>query len=535
MIIRKTAVGNKEEAYIESQLVNGFNIISSDDNNKGKTIEIQSMLYALGNEPTFPKTFEYKKYYHYIEFEENDTLYFLCRHNDSFILKYDSNLMILDNVSELKRYWNKHIFKLPKITKNQSLKIVDPVLFFQLFFIGQDKNDTSNITHAGLYNKSDFYYMIFDICELSGIELKEDEISKIKSQIAVLKSEKGVLIKQYEILKSQEMTASYLSAVNDREMFAKKIANMEKTKLRITDLKKARNLTATRRAKWDTTLKELNSLNRSIEHGELRCMDCKSTNISFSSTKKDSYAFDVSSIEMRNEIINSIKEKIESYNEEIEKITSEINTAQQDLQEIMEDENISLESIVAFKQDVFNASDAEKRINEIDKELSILKDQLKANVGNNQSKKQKQEELLDNILLTMQSVYRQIDSTGNLNFDDLFTKRDEVYSGSEETIFLLSKLYALCDILHHSFPIIVDSFRAEDLSTSKEKVVIDLFKSFPNQIIFTTTLKAEEIGKYNNVIGINHIDYTEHQPSKMLSQSYTSEFMELMENLSLTI
>ena len=42
----------------------------------------------------------------------------------------------------------------------------------------------------------------------------------------------------------------YLSAVNDREMFAKKIANMEKAESKITDLKKARNLTATRRSKW---------------------------------------------------------------------------------------------------------------------------------------------------------------------------------------------------------------------------------------------------------------------------------------------
>ena len=58
MKIRKVAVGNAAEAFIEGNFTNGVNIISSDDNNKGKTIVIQSMMYALGNEPTFPTSFE---------------------------------------------------------------------------------------------------------------------------------------------------------------------------------------------------------------------------------------------------------------------------------------------------------------------------------------------------------------------------------------------------------------------------------------------------------------------------------------------
>ena len=124
MIIKRTAVGNKNEAFIEDDFHTGLNIISSDDNNKGKTIEIQSMMYALGNDPAFPTTFEYKDYYHYIEFEVDETTYKLCRFNNGFVLKHDSVLMLFDNDSELKRYWNKHIFTLPNIVKNQISKIV---------------------------------------------------------------------------------------------------------------------------------------------------------------------------------------------------------------------------------------------------------------------------------------------------------------------------------------------------------------------------------------------------------------------------
>lgn len=535
MIIKKTAVGNKNEAFIEHNFGSGLNIISSDDNNKGKTIEIQSMMYALGNEPAFPTTFEYKDYYHYIEFEVGDTTYCLCRYNNGFVLKYNSVLMLFDNVSELKRYWNKNIFTIPKILKNQVSKIVDPVLFFQLFFIGQDKKDTSNVSHAGFYNKNDFYSMLYDIFNLSGLDLNEDEIRGIKDQIAKLKNERELLIKQHKILKSQDTTSSFLSSISDRAAFGKKLSDMDRIKGKITELRKARNSTATRMASWETTLKELRSLNRTMECGELRCMDCDSTNISFSAAKSNAYSFDVSTVDMRNEIIASITEKINSYAEEISKLSIQISMAQDDLQKLMSDEEISLESIVAYKQDILNASQAEQRIHELDTELEMLKNTLIVSSGNASTKKEQRIALITNILLEMNTAYKVIDPNGNLCFDDLFTKKDEVYSGSEATIFHLARLYALCKVLKHDYPIIVDSFRAEDLSTVKENIVIDLYKELSNQIIFTTTLKAEELGKYDLRVDIHHIDYKDHAPSKMLSTEYVGEFCTLLKSLSINL
>jgi len=535
MIIKRTAVGNKNEAFVENRYNNGFNIISSDDNNKGKTIAIQSMMYALGNDPTFPTTFDYKDYYHYIEFEVDGTIYQLCRKNSSFILKHNAILMIFDSVSELKRYWTKHIFRLPQIIKNQISKIVDPVLFLQLFFIGQDKKDTSNISHSGLYNKQDFINMLFDICDASGIELDEIEIKKIKDQIKHLKDERELLLKQHRILKSQKTPISYLSSTNDRVAFGKKINALEKVNSKIAELRKARNMAATRKAKWETTLKELRSLNRTIDNGELRCMDCSSTNISFSSFKKEGYAFDVSSVDMRNEIIASIKEKIETYEEEIEKYATLITVAQDELNTLMSEESITLESLVAYKEEVFSAADAEIRIREIDEQIAVLNSQLQISATTSQAKKDKQANILNLILQTMNEAYHLIDPNGNLYFDALFTKRDETYSGSEATVFHLVKLYAIYKALKHNYPIVVDSFRAEDLSTPKEAVVIDIFSKIPNQIVFTTTLKDEELGKYDQMSGIHHIDYKEHTASKMLTNDYLPEFIEIMSSLSINI
>ena len=43
MKIIKVGLGNTDEAYIESKLSDGINIIFSDENNKGKTIVIQKL------------------------------------------------------------------------------------------------------------------------------------------------------------------------------------------------------------------------------------------------------------------------------------------------------------------------------------------------------------------------------------------------------------------------------------------------------------------------------------------------------------
>lgn len=528
MVIKKVAVGNEEEAFIENGFSMGINIISSDDNNKGKTIVIQSIMYTLGNIPAFPVSFEYEKYKYYLEFENDGITYHLCRISDTFVLKYGSVFMTFDSISELKHYWTKHIFSLPTIVKNQISKIVDPELFVQLFFIGQDKKDTSNISNSGLYNKQDFYNMIYDIIGAGGVELTDEDISKIKSEISALSDEKKNLLNQFKILKSSKTPISYLSTTNDRKKFSEKVKELEKIREKIEELRKLRNREATRSMRWKTTIKELNSLNRILPNGELRCMDCNSSNIYFSTSPKGGYSFDVSTVEMRADILQSIEEKIKICEEEIERISLQIEHEQDKIKELMSDEEVTLEALVACKEDIFNADDAERKIKEITLKIESLKSQLSSTVKVKVSTKEKQDKIIKQIIDEMNLLYKQVDPAGNQIYSDIFTKRGQLYSGSDETIFHELKLYSLTHNLQLFYPIIIDSFRAEDLSTQKEELILELFHNLENQIILTTTLKEEEIGKYNETQNINHIDYSSHTPSKILSPLFIEEFNKLM-------
>lgn len=533
MIIKRIAVGNKTEGFIESSLIDGCNIISSDDNNKGKTIVLQGLMYALGNIPAFPASFNYEDYYYIVDFQIDKKEYSICRKGSEFVMLDGGKILIFDGVSELKRYWNKNIFEMPNILKNHMQRIVDPDLFIQLFFVGQDKKDTTNIANRGLYNKVDYINMIYNYCGIQLPVMDPEEIELAKRRIGTLKEEKAALLKEHKILKSKKKSATYLSSISDMADFERRIKEMEAIQAKITELKKQRNACANRKSKWETTIKELRSLNRTIQTGELRCMDCDSTNIMYKGKRKDSFSFDVSNSDMRKQIMDSIQDKIESCSEEMEKITSQHRLQQTYLQDLMEEDDISLETIVAYKSQFLDATDAEKRITELQIEIDELQSKIVASENGEESQRQKQEELMKQIRTEMQGFYKKVDPSGNLEMDELFTKAGRVYSGSDATMFYLAKMYALAKCLKHNFPIVIDSFRAEDLSTGKEAIALQLYTTLNNQLIFTTTLKKEEIGKYDKKKDINHIDYSGHTPSQLIEQSYGEKIGEILKVFAL--
>lgn len=360
-------------------------------------------------------------------------------------------------------------------------------MFNQIFFVGQDKKDSSNIANKGFYSKKDFYNMLYDYAGIGENGLTTEEVNLKKEKLKKLKEEKKVLLKKHKILNSKKEPINYISKHSDRIALEEKIKQVEKVKDILVDLKNLRNRTMNRRVKYEITLKELRSLNRNISTGELQCLDCNSKHIGYVSSSDTNFTFDVSTTEVRSQIIESINEKINSYSEELDKQTSEINMYQLQLQSLLSDESISIESIVLYKDDVTDIAVVENKLTTLEEQISETTSLLKLNEKNNVDIIEKQNLFTCKIINEMNFIYKKIDPNGTLIFDDIFTKRNEVFSGSEATEFHLSKMYALAKILPHQYPIVIDSFRAEDLSTDREEIVLNLFNQLTNQVIFTTT------------------------------------------------
>lgn len=527
MKIKYIAVGNSGESFVENRLTDGINVISSDDNNKGKTIIIQSMLYAMGNEPVFPLSFPYKNYYYVIGFEINGVYYEVCRFGNDFVVNTSGDNLIFSSVNEFRQFLNRKIFKLPRIRKDEKLIDIDLSLFFQIFFIGQDKKDTSSLSVGGRFNKNDFEELLYAYRGVGDQKLIYDKMDSIKIKLRELKDEKKVISSQNKILKSKDRAVTYLSEEADRNNFKIKVDRMESIIKEISEIRRERDLVFVRKRQWSELISELNSINKIVKTGKLQCAECHSDHILFNMAKNkenSSFSFDVSTTDMRQRIVASIKLKIDLQNENINHLNAEIEHRQKLLNELIKEDDISLENIVIYKKDILNVSDAEIRLKELSKQINDLQEDKQDQIKKLEIAKDKRTGFLNEIIDEINYYYRILDPESGVKIKSLFTKKTETHSGSEATVFYISKLLALQKVLGHDFPIIIDSFRAEDLSSVKENKVLELFNRINNQFIITTTLKKEEMGKYSANAMINNIDYQCHIPGKLLSEENNAEF-----------
>lgn len=534
MMIKSIFIGNATEAFLEDKFSEGFNILYSDDNNKGKTIVIQSILYCMGNNPVFPSSFDYEEYYFILTLELDGELFDICRRKNNFVIKKDHEIYVFDNISEFKYYWDKNIHKLPIIVKNSRERLADLELLVQVFFTGQDKKVTHDIINSGWLKKADFINMLYSMYGIDNSFDLNQSIEELKNRKSKLKTEKDNLLKKNKILKKNNIALETLSYTNKQLALDEKLREVEITKELITFLNRDLNNAIKRKTKNELVIKELRSLNRTMNVGQISCMDCGSNHISYESAEAE-FNFDISTSTMRSQIIKSIEEKIEIYREEINRLSAEITVQQKKMNDILETEDVSLEELLVAKINLNGTQDDDKRLSEIMKEIESIDGQVELISSKSESSNEESKMVLERIVNEMNSFNEYIDFSVTNKYIDIFTSRNKTYSGSEGTQFHLARMYAFAKVLMHDYPIVVDSFRAEDLSTEREQRVLDKFFELKNQIIFTTTLKEEENLKYESINGVNDINYSDHQNYKMLQQTYVNDFIEKLHLMSIKI
>jgi hypothetical protein len=385
--------------------------------------------------------------------------------------------------------------------------------------------------NPGQYKKEDFLNMLYRYCDIDE-ELKDSDTNAIKIEISKLKKEL-INLQSRNKLNSDASSTMLFSSI-DLKTFKKKIDKAEALREKVIGLKKDRNRTITRKFKNESLIKELNSLHVTLRSGDIRCADCNSTNLVYS-TRDQSCTFNVADQDTRTLILDSIRQKIAAADEEVERITVEINNCQKDLQEILLDDDVDLESLLTYKRTLPDLISIDEEITKINKELKKKKDTLTHLLKTVAVAKSDKDNIMRNILESMNRFYKSIDPTGNMHFDELFTTQNKTYSGSEEMEFYLSKIYAILETTKHSFPIIIDCFRDGELSSQKEKKVLELYMTQPNQMIFTATLKNEELDKYAHDDAINNINYSENTPSHVLDCKYVVALEEELKSFSIYI
>jgi hypothetical protein len=536
MIIKEVAIGNSSEAFIEKRFQNKTNIIFSDDNNKGKTLLMQSIVYSIGYDSIWPVGFNLKSYYFYSKISFKNIDYEFLRHGNSIIVSQGEQFYLFNSITEFKYFFSKEIFELPKIPKDGEIKTVDLSLLYEIFFLGQDKRNTSNIIVKGNNNKVDFINMLYYFLGISMVIADGDiNISDLKQQKNELENKIKIEKKKISILKKNPQIANYVSSVANTENFEIIKIRLNVIHNSITELSKQRNREENRRTKLIYLKSELNSLNRSLKEGKVKCADCNSTNIIFSNVD---FEFDVSNKYVRDSIISSIDENIKLKEEIVLEFDSLIEKEQKELKKILNTSSSpDLRNYILFEDEIRDSNEIDELVSQLKLQLIEVENKIKAINQGIEINTDLQKKSFENIVNEITRLYKTIDPKGTLEINSLFTKANETFSGSEEQEFYFSKIVALNNLLNHEFPIIIDSFREGELSTSKEEKMITEFIKLDKQVILTSTLKREEYSanKYENFSNINIIDYSSFQDSKLLQEENTSEFLEIIQKFPITI
>ncbi|MEZ6937617.1 hypothetical protein ACB035_03490 [Aeromonas sp. S12(2024)] len=531
MRIKKIAFGNKSEAFVEDRFVDGVNIIYSDDNNRGKTLVMQGLMFSLGYEAIFPSSFDYKNYYFYSEVIIDSSTYHFLRKKNSISIKNDDSIQIFNSVGEARYFLDRFVFKIPRVIKDNRSTLVDLSLFYELFFVGQDNRSPSGLISKGQFNKIDFKNMVYDLANIKNSDTNNEGTADVKKTIATLQTKLTEIKKKLELIKDNPRIAEIASKLYDSEVVQTKVKAISEINISISNLKRSRQREINRKSKLDNLITELTSLNRELNVGRIQCGECGSDKIIYSN---NDMMFEVSNVDVRNEILKSIHKNIDLKSEIIDDISREINFLQDRLEKELTETPPDFKQIVLYHEQITNQKDYDDEAFEIKNEIKRLKDSLvSSNLVDDSIKKAKND--FDAALFTeMNDLYKKIDPNGNLIFDDLFTTKNATFSGSEGQEFYFCKLVALSNVLNHSFPIVIDSFREGELSTTKENNMLAIYKELGKQVILTSTLKNEEYknNKYHTMNNVHSIDYSYHQDCKILSHKEINNFTRLISSFN---
>lgn len=529
--IKAVYIGNGAESYIEDRLTDGINVIYSLDNNRGKTILMQGAMYALGAIPTFPERFPYREYIYIVDLDVDGKEVSVLRSRNTFAVKTPDGLNAFESEADYSRYWSDNFRSLPSIVKNGRLTSAGLQLYTQMAFIGQDDISSAKVT-AGQFNKSDFTEMLYAIAGLDRRELDSAEEAALKRRRDELKGQIKSLTKEASALKTRGTALSAISVTTDTRDMQEFLKELDSARIEVTDLRKARSRYLARLTKNQIVLDELNSLRRDVKAGKLVCLTCGSPSVGYRMADSD-VIFDVTSPDMRTQIIDTLQERIDKIKADLDALERDLRKAQNRLSSLLsQNDEFSLADVVACKDDYLSEQEIDGKIQDAQRELDDVKDKLEADRLLTSEVANQRKEFMDSLLSKMNLARRTISgNTQESPYESLFSTKANVFSGSDSTVYFAARTYAIASEINHGMPIMIDSFRADDLSSDREDRLLDLFGRLTNQIVLTTTIKREEstgpdASKYEMDQRVHAIDYSSHELNKIMSAAYNEQFAE---------
>lgn len=490
-------------------------------------------MYALGNSPIFPSTFDDYNQFFYVEIKIGKNFVEIIRRRNDFSVIINDEIKVFNSVSDFKHFFDTNIFRLPRYRRPEGTVVADLALFFQLFFLPQDKRNTSNTINHGFTNKEDFVEMIKAFAELPQDESHRADKEGIKAEIAEAKRRIARLKRRNQFAVQNPDIATRVQAGYTGIQFQEFENRLRGVNKQISALTSRRNRELNRKIKLENLVDELRSLNQTIEVGNVKCGDCGSDKIVYSSGE---LVFEITNDVVRRQILKAIGEQIVIKDEIVRSYTDELAKLQLAQAELLKEMPAEVGDIIIYRDDILNLHENDAEIFALQAKVDLLQSELATTESLEGGAKELGNQLLARIVSAARQNYMEIDPDSDVYFDSLFTKFTETYSGSEGQIFYYSKLKAISEVLALPFPVVVDSFREGEISTEKEHRMLDGYKALGRQVVLTSTLKAQEYSdkKYDGIERVHPIDYSSIPANRILSTEYANQFRDILSKFNLT-
>lgn len=506
----------------------GVNIITSSDNQVGKSTIMKSLYYSMGAEAFFSERFKLRTKVHILDFSVNKDTYTLIRYSDIMVIQKNKNKIIkCSNATQLSETL-KEIFGFSILIENKQNEFVlaPPVYYYTPYYIDQDNGWTKDIISfdkLSQFNKNKrdkIYYFHLGILNddyskclsekekltvrINDFKKKQSEITSllqyIKSNITSINLTND--FKSIEVQK-QELLKKYKDYSFDLNNIRREILEYQEEIFKIDNII----------ANLDSTVKENNNIKQHLKHAfDIECPYCKQTfEVQAKDILKINYNIEdlqktkLEMLGMKEKItskLTNLQNKFLSFEEELRKIENETYDVDNTFEEVLKYKGIQETLKQLNEQLVKNNSsliETEDKLKPINKSLTDWNKKIK-------EADEKYKELLTINLLKFNTQENTLPKKISIGTGILA-------SGSGQIRVNLARVYSFLEVMEEynaeglKFPLVIDSPKGGEQSKSNSELILELItqtNDIENQIILATidfdSFYKGELGNFNKVI-----------------------------------
>lgn len=535
----------------------GINIITSSENQVGKSTIIKSLYYCLGGEVFFSNRLDINNKIVFLEVEIENNVFVFIRQSSYIVVKTNDNLFKFNSATQLAEFLSGILgFKVMLESKGGEFITAPPVFFYLPYYIDQDYGWTPELISFNKLKQFNKLQMKFYSYYHFGVLNKDfgegrSEKKKIEKEIKKISTNFENVSKLLEFIENdlssynQDLNVDllklqYENALSDYKKYSYNLNNVRRELISINEeiYKIDKVIESITQSQKDHE-KVIKNVKKQFE---VECPNCEST---FEVQAKDIFRinYNISDLDASKIELLNMKNKLNDRNIKVKKEFDELNEILIKIEKNKVTSELSFEQILKFKglqetqqqlnkDYIYQDNEIKKKRKELKKvneQLRVWNDKIK---DTNSSYREK----LNANLILFNTDENELPDI--IEIDHNFTA-----SGSGQVRVNLARVYSLLQLKeemdddHIRLPLVIDSPKGGEQSVTNSELILTLLTEkmeIPNQIILATidfnSFYKGDLSSFN-LIEIKNPKYSllneeEYQKNKKMIDGYFNMYWE---------